>query len=380
MLLDNPLVRDRRVLEEARSLASEGHELRLVCLQSSDLPEREERDGFLVERIIPRDIFSYRQKDVFEDLAERLSEADFDVVHCHDQYMLHLGCLIKKKKKKAMLIYDSHELFYAWPMNLPRNTPALTRLKSRMVRKALVRREQRNSSHIDALVTVNDSLAHLLRKHFHFKGRVRVLRNIPRLASVDRPGNYLREHFNLSSSDRILVFIGAHAYPATLNLEQVMDEVSSIAKLYFILIAREDDMRKEVQEYAADNGYANVLFHDFIPAEKVTEVLTSADVGLIPTWNRKDLSYWYALDNKLFEYAMAEIPILATRQPEYRNIIEKHGLGLCVDPEEKGAFRKGLEELLDQKDIYTQRSKEAKKELNWERESRVLTELYKSLS
>jgi hypothetical protein len=49
----------------------------------------------------------------------------------------------------------------------------------------------------------------------------------------------------------------------------------------------------------------NVIFQGKIMPEKIMDALQTCHIGLVTTWNKKDLSYWLALDNKLFHYIHA---------------------------------------------------------------------------
>jgi glycosyltransferase involved in cell wall biosynthesis len=109
-------------------------------------------------------------------------------------------------------------------------------------------------------------------------------------------------------------------------------------------------------------------------------VLAGCDVGLVPTWNKRDLSYWYALDNKLFDYIAAGIPVLATSQPEYQRLVEGHGVGVCVDADQPGAYSRGLSALLAEYPRWRERVRAARSELTWEREQQRLLQLYQELS
>ena len=111
----------------------------------------------------------------------------------------------------------------------------------------------------------------------------------------------------------------------------------------------------------------------------MNEYLCDCDAGLVPTWNKKDLSYWYSLDNKLFSYLMAEIPLLATAQPEYKMIVEKYSVGVCVNPDEPNAYINGFREILIKADELQRNIRVAKSELNWEVESKKLLEMYSDL-
>ncbi len=123
----------------------------------------------------------------------------------------------------------------------------------------------------------------------------------------------------------------------------------------------------------------NIYFHDKIAPSDISSYLQSADIGLVPTWNKKDLSYWYALDNKLFEYINAGIPILATQQPEYKNIIDGYECGVCVNPDVENSYLNGFNTILSDYERFFNNVKKANKELNWENERNKLIDFYSTI-
>ncbi|MCB1024852.1 MAG: glycosyltransferase family 4 protein [Acidobacteria bacterium] len=384
MLLDNPFTNDWRVHREAATLAGNGIDVSLICIKEKDLPENEEISGVKVSRIIDKAVIDIKDRKYKLSLAEELAKRDFDVLHCHDQEMLNIGSKIKKIKKdkygrEIILIYDSHELFNNYPLNMSGYDSILTFVKSALVKKAQVLREKLNGKYIDFLITVNDSLAKNLNSYFHLKNQPIVVRNIPEFAEQTK-GNDLRKFFGIPEDTKILVFIGANIYPRTLNLEQVILEFKNQPDVFLVFIARKNSFQKQIENFVKGNGVKNVRFHDIIKPEQILQYLSSADVGLVPTWNRKDLSYWYALDNKLFEYLMAEIPILATKQPEYVGIVEENKIGVCVDPDVNNAYIDGFKKILANYEKYQSNTVRAKTTLNWENESKKLLHLYKNLS
>ncbi|HZG00488.1 MAG TPA: glycosyltransferase, partial [Chitinophagales bacterium] len=233
--------------------------------------------------------------------------------------------------------------------------------------------------YIDALVTVNQSLATNLKKHFKLSRPVVVIRNVPPLSSGKKGVHLLRRKFNIAASQKILVFIGASVHPKTLNLETVLAQLGNDADTAFVFICGDNVKRREMIKHIRENGYPSVFFHDLIPAEEISNYLCDCDAGLVPTWNKKDLSYWYALDNKLFNYVMAEIPVLATAQPEYEAIVEKHKVGVCVNPDRPNAYADGWRWILQNQSALAQNLEAAKQELNWKNESLRLLRLYDSL-
>lgn len=377
MLLDNSFTIDNRVILEARAL-SEYFDLTLFAVSEPGLPIKEIKNGVKIHRIFPNSIFKIQEQALINRLAKVIAREKFDVIHAHDHLMLNIGAKIKKLNPQTILIYDSHELFHFWPLNYASQSLVI-RIKSYIVRKIQVILEKRSGRYIDYLVTVNQSLAEVLKKYFKLKAAPLVIRNLPSYEKVEKGRHILRKRFNIPDENKILVFIGRHIYPKTLNIEAVIDQVGNKKNISFVLICDNDVHRKAVEDYAVVRGYTNIFFHDAISQQSISTHLTDCDAGIISTWNKRDLSYWYALDNKLFNYLMAEIPILSTAQPEYKGIIERYGIGVCVNPDTENAFIDGLNNILQNKEIFKKNIKETKQILNWENEKQGLIHLYNSL-
>lgn len=379
MLLDNPFTNDRRVHREAKALVNSGHNVELHAMKSPGLPATETVDGIQVKRTLDAALDDIKARAQMRHAATEIAGGNYDVVHCHDQTMLHLGAEIKKLKPALTLIYDSHELFHLWPVNLSHSGQKLLWLKSHLVRRYQIRRERNNRKSIDYLITVNDSLAKILGPYLQTKVAPVILRNVPERIATPPRNDVIRRQFDIPADDTILVFIGANIYRHTLNLEAVIDQVGDVAGVALVFICGEGGNKQEIRQYCAAKGYRNIHFHGLIAPAEIPRTLASCDVGLVPTWNKKNLSYWYALDNKLFEYLMSEIPILATQQPEYKAIVDEFGLGVCINPEQEGAYLRGLKQIMESYPTYADNLKKAKQVLNWEDEERKLLELYQTI-
>ena len=377
MLLDNPMVADRRVSSEAAALASAGHEVTVLATSRDGLAAEETVEGVRVRRVVAAEVLDVKRPGAAETLADAVAAVHPDVVHCHDQAMLDVGARVKRKRPATILVYDSHELFRHWPLNLRRGAGTVLRFKSRAVRAYAVWRERRNAPRIDRTITVNESLSAALERGLRLARPPIVVRNIPPMPASVQPDDTLRRAFDLPASRRIVVCIGASLHAGSLNLEQVMREMEPRTDASLVLVAGDHD---ELRAHAQSMGYRNVHFHPFIPPQRLHDVLAACDVGLVPTWNRRDLSYWLALDNKLFDYVAATIPVLATRQPEYLRLVEGHGLGVCVDPDVPGAYADGLTALLADHDGWRQRVAAARRELDWNIEKVRLLDLYAELA
>lgn len=377
MLLDNPYLNDNRVIQEATSLAK-CYDLTIFCMRQNGLPYHEIKDRVKIIRIIPSEIFRLNSYWKLKLIAKHIASQKFSIVHCHDQLMLNLGGMIKKINPETILIYDSHEMFHSWPINFT-SKKLMIILKTYFVRKIQIIRERKFSKNIDYLITVTQSIANILTNYFLLKNKPLVVRNITGFQELKERKKILREKFNIPENKKILVFIGANIYLKSRNIAQVLDEFGNKPDVVFIIISSDNVHRKEVENYVSENSLQNIYFHDFISYKLISDYLSGCDVGIISTWNKKDLSYWYALDNKMFAYMMAEIPILCTAQPEYLEIVEKYQIGVCINPEKSGAFYEGWQKIIGNYSQYSGNLKKAKTILNWENESEKLIQLYEPL-
>ena len=378
LLLDNTLTVDRRALLEVESLCSLDIELHLFCMKEKDFPETETRNNLFIHRIFTPEIYRFKNERLLNLLASTISKTEFAILHCHDRVMLHLGTMIKKQQPLASLIYESRELFHKWPLHVSAPGFALW-LKSWIVRKLEVRKEKADGRKADFLITVNQSIADILTKYFQLKTKAVVIRNIPHFEVVINKSNYLRKIFSIDENIKIVVYIGAHIYRNSLRMEQAIEEIVTVPNIAVVIITGYDSHSQWFKKWVEESNWSNVFFHTVVPINQITSVLSGCNVGIVSAWNKNDLSYWLALDNKLFSYIMAEIPILATAQPEYKKIVEENNVGVCVDPEIPGAFAKGLKQILSPSENFHPELMIAKQKLNWELEQKNLLDLYKQI-
>lgn len=378
VLLDNTLKTDRRAVNEIHSLKALPIHVTLYCNAEDDLPAEEQQDNLLIKRIFTPDYWAYSNRYKLAEFAKRLAQENYDVLHCHDQYLLHVGALVKKQKPKTILIYESRELFHSWPVNFARQT-FINRLKTYVVRYLEMRREKSNGRYIDYLITVNESIARILENYFALKNKAIVTRNVPRYKELLRKDNTLRRKYNIPDHDVVIVFIGVNVYRHTNMMENFVQAIAHRPDTHLIIITRRNERRIWFEEFVAKNHIQNIYFHDLIPVDTIEEYISCCDIGLVTSWYKKKLSYWLALDNKLFTYIMSELPLLGTAQPEFEKVILKYDVGVCINPERLENIESGIQELIKNKDRYKANCKIAKRELCWEREQQALLDLYQQL-
>jgi glycosyltransferase involved in cell wall biosynthesis len=127
------------------------------------------------------------------------------------------------------------------------------------------------------------------------------------------------------------------------------------------------------------NVIDQVFFIGKFSQEDLPKLTPSADVGIALIENISK-SYYYALPNKLFEYIMAEVPVVVSNLPQMKEIVHKFNVGFVVDPDNKDELITALKKLSSDEIQYKkvkQNCKTASEELNWENEVGNLLDLLK---
>jgi glycosyltransferase involved in cell wall biosynthesis len=125
---------------------------------------------------------------------------------------------------------------------------------------------------------------------------------------------------------------------------------------------------------AAASGCAKVHFHPAVPHDQVVRVIQSAQCGICLIEDLC-LSLRFSLPNKLFEYAAAGVPVLASRLPEIARVVEEYGLGICCanDADSIEAAVRRIEQ--DGIEAPTMDLSE----ISWEAQARRLRDAYRTL-
>ncbi len=128
----------------------------------------------------------------------------------------------------------------------------------------------------------------------------------------------------------------------------------------------------------ASPGWPRVDYRGRLDRAGVQRLLGESRVGLAlyyPTQNYLDTQ-----PVKLFEYMAAGIPVITADFPYHRGIIEQHGCGVCIPPQDPDAIAAALAWVFahpEEAEAMGRRGREAVKNIyNWSHEERALLQLY----
>jgi glycosyltransferase involved in cell wall biosynthesis len=143
--------------------------------------------------------------------------------------------------------------------------------------------------------------------------------------------------------------------------------------------SRPASFEQELRDLAAKRGVeANVKFVAWVPYEEKERLSAQASMGIItylPYPNNTS-----CLPNKLFDYMLMGLPVVASNFPLYRDVVETHRCGLTVDPARPQEIARAMAYLIDHPQEARQMGENGRRAVlekyNWERESRRLLQIY----
>lgn len=366
----NNFKNDSRVLKENISLQKAGYKVKVVALYEEPLEEYENVQNIPVNRIKLKTRSWSKNKMIqilkyFEFIYKVIKQyKNSSIIHCNDLNTLPIGVIIKKFfNKDAKIVYDAHE----YEIN---DTPNESRYKIKM--KYIL--ENFLIKYADKVITVSDSIANEYVKLYGIEKPALVL-NTPPYKDIQKK-NIFRETFGIQENQTIFLYQGglSHGRGIEILLETFKTIDDENAVIVFMGYGSLENMIKKTSK-----EYKNIYLHQAVSTTALLDYTSSADFG-ISTIEDSCLSYRYCLPNKLFEYLMAEIPVIVSNLYEMRRLVKINRIGIVAEENTPQGLKKAIKEAvkLDKEELKTNIQK-VKTIYNWEEQEKVLLNVYKGL-
>ncbi len=369
-LVLNNFVNDSRVLKENISLKNAGFEPIVVALHDKQLEENEMVQNINVHRIKLSSRKWSKQKIVqllkyFEFIYRAVKiYKNFDIFHCNDLNTLPIGVIVKKfYNKNIKIVYDAHE----YEINdVPNQSQRSIKIKY-YIEKFFIK-------YADKVMTVSDAIADEYVKLYDIEKPALVL-NTPPYKEIQKK-NIFRETLGIKENQTIFLYQGGLSKGR--GIEILLEAFKTIdnenAVIVFMGYGPLENLIKETSK-----EYKNIYFHKAVSPHVLLDYTSSADFG-ISTIEDTCLSYRYCLPNKMFEYLMAEIPVIVSNLNEMKRLVEFNKIGTVAKENSPNGLKVAIEEAvkLDKKELKTNIQK-LKTIYNWEEQEKVLLNVYKDL-
>lgn len=334
----NEFTNASRVLKQTRSLIKSNvfEKITIIALWAEGLPEFEQlSDGVslyrikLLSRKLPKNLFFqfFKYIEFFLKILYFISKIKPKVVNAHSLSVLPIG-FTSKLMFKCFLIYDSHEL------ETERNGLFGVRKKiSKYVEKSLIR-------HIDLTLVVSESIADWYQNEYGIK-RPPVVLNAPNCREL-KTNNHFRQELGIKAEQTILLYQGGLVDGRGVNL--ILDAFKARNDSNLVVVFMGYGKLEKTVKIASDQC-SNIYFYPAVAPQKVLEYTASADVGISLIENTC-LSYYYCMPNKLFEYAMAGLPVLVSNMKDMATLVTKNEIGKVINEFSAVGINNALDDLL----------------------------------
>ncbi|WP_231116234.1 glycosyltransferase family 4 protein [Motilibacter rhizosphaerae] len=377
MLVTSDVAGDSRVVREATTLAAAGHEVTVV---GRDVPAGWERpagvtvlsasggsglkrpDAPATPRVLPLHLRAARWALLprhnasvlarWTADAERVAgEVPADVVHAHDFNTLELGARLADRRR-AQLVYDSHEFWSGRPRT-SRPTPLAAR--------RAIAAEAALGARADAVITVGDGVARLLRGRFGWDS-VDVVRNT--FPGLEGPPALPERPVGAVYSGRMAPYR---------ELEAIAAASREVPELRFTAIGPADPT------WLAAYEPGRVEVRPSVPLPEAEALLASQGLALV-THSARWPNHRVALPNKLFSAVRVGAPVVATDVEELAKVVRAHDLGTLYAPGDARGLARAVREAVERWPELCANVRAAQAELSWEVDGATLLGVYERLA
>lgn len=334
----NEFTNASRVLKQVDSLMKYGvfENITIIALGSSNLPKFEKiSDNISLYRInlltrdLPKNI-SFQSIKYIEFFIKSLVLMYKDkpsVINAHALSVLPIA-LASKILLKTYLVYDTHEL------ETERNGLKGFRKKiSKFVERKIIK-------YVDMTLVVSESIADWYANEYGIQ-RPSVVLNTPKYRELNNK-NYFREKLRIREDQTILLYQGVLASGRGVNL--ILDAFKARQDDHLVAVFMGYGSLEEEIKTAA-KLYDNIHFFPAVQPQVLLEYTSSADIGISLIEN-SCLSYYYCMPNKIFEYAMAGLPILVSNMKDMSELVIKNDMGSVISEYSAVGINKVLDRFL----------------------------------
>lgn len=356
---------DTRIFHKmCTSLARKGWEVDLIAPGEADAVIHGVRVKclpFSGSRLKRATVFAFR---VYR--AARKTEAD--IYHFHDPELIWTGILLRLSGRKV--VFDVHE-------NIRAQIKVKKWLPFRRFWSALYSVVDFFVQSLFFLVLAESSYRSLYRRK---PLKTEVVMNYPDTAALSK---FIRQ--NRADIPNGIFYVGGVTFER--GIQTVMDALLELHEknvpFHFHCVGPvSEEVRLQLLGLDKYAGFTKqVTFYGSLDVLEAYRISLECKVGLsilLPIEN-----YMNSYSTKIFEYMAVGLPVITSDFPLYRDVVERHRAGLCVDPSDPCALEKAIAMILNDPSLAHELAKNglesSAKEFNWEPQFEKMLALYNRL-
>ncbi|MBU2869205.1 glycosyltransferase [Colwellia sp. E2M01] len=319
----NEFTNASRVLKQVNSLVNSNtfNKVIIIALGADNLRDFEHiSDRVELYRInlwtrkLPKNLVCqiFKYIEFFFKAIVLISKVKPAVVNAHALSVLPIASL-SKLLFKSNLVYDAHEL------ETERNGSSGVRKKlNKFIENKLI-------NYVDMTLVVSESIADWYKNEYKIQ-RPPVIMNAPKFREL-KVNNHFREQLGIRAEQIILLYQGGLSSGRGVNL--ILDAFKARSDDRLVVVFMGYGVLEQEIKIAAQQ-HNNIFFFPAVSPQVVLEYTASADVGIHIIQNTC-LNHDFCMPNKLFEYAMAGLPVMVSNMKDMSELVIKNNMGVAIN-------------------------------------------------
>jgi glycosyltransferase involved in cell wall biosynthesis len=274
---------------------------------------------------------------------------------------------LASRARGSTLVYDAHELWCE---------PYSSTIRARIVGRLNALLERLMVRAADAVITTNDSRVEVLRRRYA-RSDITVVANVPLLNDDVTPHDP-----GYPEGKRTVLFLGrisarGRAFREIVAALRLLEDDIELVIVGFGWESERDQIRM----WARDAGTEHrVHFLPPLPYDQLAAAAAAATVGVVPIY-AEQINEALGDTNKLHEYLMGGLPVVASDLPEIRRVVSSTtpSVGELFDPRSPESIASAINAVIEDP-LYEERRAQARnlarERLNWSNEERTLMTIY----
>jgi glycosyltransferase involved in cell wall biosynthesis len=356
---------DNRIFDrECRSLAARGYSVTLIAPHCCD-----ETIDHVRILAVPKPLDRrHRIFHVVPAIYRRAVEEDADLYHFHDPELIPMALLLRRRSKKV--VYDVHEDY----SSSIRSSPWLPFHLRGTVSWCFKHIECYALRRFSGLIGANSEIE---RQIVCFNPLTITIGNYPALTDYPFGPSFDKTRY---SSGALVSFGGISSRTCTRAIVEALGLIPHAIRANLTLGGREfsDALFCDITHLP---GWSRVAYVKELPIGIMLHRLLTASIAFVLF--SPEPNHFGVGSNRFFEALAAGLPVIASNFPNWKELVNRIGCGITVDPTDPRAIAEAVVYLLSHPTEAAEMGRRAheiaKTQFNWERESCKLHELYKHL-
>ena len=299
----------------------------------------------LIKRKSPKNKKNFFELVLFTyQLLKIVFRNKYDFIYLND-YFLTMPINLIYYLKPSKIIYDAHELIISERLYKKTNSDKIISKTDENIKKNKYELidffyylfEKISIKKVDLIITANKERALIMKNHYSLKKLPEVVKNIP--YNTIKKNLYTRDilekKFKFLKNYNGKIFVYQGLISSKRKIQNIVIRLSEIKNSKILIIGNgEKDYIEYLKNLFKKRSLSNIHFLGNIDLKSLYSILKISNLGII-SYSNINLNNRFCAPNKLYEYAMLNLPMISTNQIIFKKTFKKYKIGFIYNENKK---------------------------------------------